>query len=435
MAKMKEVGSRDEYTKNATQGFVEGANSQIGTRKEGDEEYITKFNETTDAATNAITGQYQGRIDKAPDKFQGQYDANAVAQAVQRKQLEESMANMGLTNSGLNVSNQTALAVQRMNADASTRAQQDSYVSELESAIDQAVAQGEYAKSTNANETRHETHNWATDLLTQAYRDGQTYGRADYSEDYGNLWNQYVLDTELEQAEINRKWQTDERIAGEAHTEKMAGINHGNNLAYLGAQYGYNSALQEDSQTHELDVLDKSKTTTGGENSVPQIDIDDVFKYMELTGADYPTAVSDLTGQGSSANNSAKNVTAVLTSGVKDWDVTNFFNSPHSGAGFWGTFFNGPEGDGKEVYTAIVVDQLKKSPEWNNLSNGEKACVTAQAIGKGVGITWQKTTDGEENKNKTRIESALKAAGYNPKDKDVWNLMVEEATKAYKNVR
>lgn len=441
MATMGTVKSRDDYIKKSTEGFVNNANTQIDGRKVSDDEYINNFNTTTDAATQATTDQYQGRIDKAPSKFQGQYDANAVAQAVQQRQLQESMANMGLTSSGLNATNQTALAVQRNNADASTRAQQQNYVTELESAIDAAVAAGEQAKANNANVTRKETADWATDLLTKAYEQGQAYGRADEQTDFNRVWNQYVLDTEKEMQEDSQ-----------AHSIELAGISHQNNLETLGVQQGYSKeladinyknslALQDDSQAWQADQNNKNRGASSSSGTGLQLSYDDIFKYMEQTGSDFNTSVSVLTGKGvpeGSANaNSAKNVASILTSGVKDWDATILFKRPGTGGGLFGlggTILSGTEGDGKNVYDSIVVNQLKRSQGWNGLSTEEQAGAIAQAIGKSVGITWESTSKGNEDKNAKRIESALKAAGYKPGTKE-WEAMVDEATKAYKNVR
>lgn len=65
--------------------------------------------------------QYQQGAQKAEGDYRAALDRNAVEQAVQQQRLQETLANMGLTDSGLSRSQHTALALQRSKADADTR--------------------------------------------------------------------------------------------------------------------------------------------------------------------------------------------------------------------------------------------------------------------------------------------------------------------------
>ena len=103
-----------------------------------------------DTSTNAVKEGYQKKIDRLPQEYRSLYDANAVQEAVGRRQLEERMANMGITDSGLNRTQQTALTVQRGNADAIVRAQQQKAADELTQALNEVLANAAAQKQTQA---------------------------------------------------------------------------------------------------------------------------------------------------------------------------------------------------------------------------------------------------------------------------------------------
>ena len=69
-----------------------------------------------DKSTASAAKPYQTQIEQLPSQYQKLYDTNAVQELVNRRQVQETMANMGLTDSGLNRTQQTAIAIQRGNA-------------------------------------------------------------------------------------------------------------------------------------------------------------------------------------------------------------------------------------------------------------------------------------------------------------------------------
>ena len=117
---------------NQSQGVAGQLHEQ---RKKSDDEVIQQINAAIDRATASSTNPYKTQMEQLPSQYQSLFDANAVQELVGRRQVQEAMANMGLTDSGLNRTQQTALSVQRGNADASVRLAQQQKTQELQEYI------------------------------------------------------------------------------------------------------------------------------------------------------------------------------------------------------------------------------------------------------------------------------------------------------------
>lgn len=102
---------------------------------------------TLEQSADAAAGVYRQGIEDAPLESRALYDQNAMREAVDRKKIQESLANMGMTDSGLSSSMQTALAVQKGRADNQVRADEQARIREMESAIDQIYANMELEKA------------------------------------------------------------------------------------------------------------------------------------------------------------------------------------------------------------------------------------------------------------------------------------------------
>ncbi len=117
--------------------------------------YIADINSIVDTATQNSVNKVQGEIDKLPTQYQSAFDANAIQQKINERQVAERMANMGLTNSGLNRTQQTAINIQRANADAALRQQVNSVNASLKQQIADLYASGESQKAENAAKERY----------------------------------------------------------------------------------------------------------------------------------------------------------------------------------------------------------------------------------------------------------------------------------------
>lgn len=85
------------------------------------EAYKTQVNNVYDTKIKAQEDTAAADTKKTYASYNADFDANAASQFARERALREQMANYGLSESGFNATNQTALAVARSNADAATR--------------------------------------------------------------------------------------------------------------------------------------------------------------------------------------------------------------------------------------------------------------------------------------------------------------------------
>lgn len=167
-------------------------------RKQSDQQLIDSMNAAIDRNTAASTKPYQAQIEQLPEAYQKQFDANAVQELVGRRKVEEAMANMGLTDSGLNRTQQTALSVQRGNADAAARLEQQKKTQELQDKIAQLIEAGAAQKQQQAAGVLSNTSNWFNDALASSYNTAMQQGTSMYNADLAR-------DEQAEQAELDRQ--------------------------------------------------------------------------------------------------------------------------------------------------------------------------------------------------------------------------------------
>ena len=161
---------------NQSQGVAGQLHEQ---RKQSDDEVIQQINAAIDRATASSTNPYKTQMEQL--QYQSLFDANAVQELVGRRQVQEAMANMGLTDSGLNRTQQTALSVQRGNADASVRLAQQQKTQELQDKISQLVENAAAQKQQQEASIRANTSDWYNTLLSNFYSTAQQQGTSLYN--------------------------------------------------------------------------------------------------------------------------------------------------------------------------------------------------------------------------------------------------------------
>ena len=120
-----------------------------------------QVNASLDASAEASAGVYRQEIEQAPLDSRIQYDKNAMREAVDRKKIQESLANMGMTDSGLSSSMQTALTVQKSRADNQVRVAEQQRIRAAENMIDQIFANNEQQKALKGIEIDQDTAAYA----------------------------------------------------------------------------------------------------------------------------------------------------------------------------------------------------------------------------------------------------------------------------------
>ncbi len=128
---------------------------QVADRKKRTEDNIGLYNSTIDQHAQAGIAGYQQSIEQAPLDALEQKEDNALREAINRKIVSENMANMGITDSGLNRTQQTALTLQRGKADTEVDRQTKEYVNQLQTAIDGVLLEAETKKADYANTQRN----------------------------------------------------------------------------------------------------------------------------------------------------------------------------------------------------------------------------------------------------------------------------------------
>ena len=86
---------------------------------------------------------FDSQMQATEQQYRGLYDRNAIREAVSRKTVAEQMANLGLGDSGLNRSQQTAIATTRSKADANTALQQQAAINGLREELFNVLAGNE----------------------------------------------------------------------------------------------------------------------------------------------------------------------------------------------------------------------------------------------------------------------------------------------------
>ena len=171
----------DHYNKNLkkTQDEIKKQQAQNTTTSNA---YVADLNAIVDKNISNSVNKVQGEIDKLPTHYQSSFDANAIQQLINERQVAERMANMGATNSGLNRSQQTAINIQRSNADAALRTQINSATNSLKQQIADLYASGESQKAENSAKARYdlEQKNQAVyeNMMNNLYSSSSAYEKA-----------------------------------------------------------------------------------------------------------------------------------------------------------------------------------------------------------------------------------------------------------------
>ena len=164
------------------------------------------INQQYDTANAIATAQANEQQRLAQNQLSGLLDANAVDEAVARRNTRESLENMGLTKSGLNETSQTAISVMRGNADSKARQSVSDAVMSLSNQLAAIKAENE-SKRYGA-------------LAEQDIALAQEYQRADQNAlaNQTNLFEQYTKSSAtadkntLDRIDKNKKWAEEQNL-------------------------------------------------------------------------------------------------------------------------------------------------------------------------------------------------------------------------------
>lgn len=128
------------YEQNKRKALEEAAREQAAfaqAKKSYAQQLIERMNAKVDQAAGEAVAEKQAQLEQADGRYRGKFDANAVQQLAQERQIAERLANLGLTGSGAQAAQETAAAEQRQRGDAAIRQEKAAYVTGLTDSIRQ----------------------------------------------------------------------------------------------------------------------------------------------------------------------------------------------------------------------------------------------------------------------------------------------------------
>lgn len=164
-----QIKKNKQYGEQQAQSMRENANS-----------WINELNSAIDAASKPVIEGMENSKGDVANQYKSVYDANAVQELVNRRQVQETMANMGLTDSGLNRTQQTAIALQRGNADASARMQEQAALDKITQSINEYLAQIASQKQQNSANILGQTNSSISSLEQSLYQNALNNAASQY---------------------------------------------------------------------------------------------------------------------------------------------------------------------------------------------------------------------------------------------------------------
>lgn len=141
--------------------------------KENAEAYKKSISEIFDSQKEQTQKQADNDIKNLDSQYKGLYDEAALQQLVNERNLKQKQASLGLTDSGLTASQQTAIQVARGNANAKISAQKQAAVDSITVQLEQYLAQIEQNRANSFAEVDYNLNanntNLYNTLMSQAY--------------------------------------------------------------------------------------------------------------------------------------------------------------------------------------------------------------------------------------------------------------------------
>ena len=139
--------------------------------KENADAYKQSVGEIFDTQRDQVNKQAESDTQKVGSQYKGLYDEAALQQLVNERNLKQRQASLGLTDSGLTASQQTAIQVSRGNADAKISAQKQAAIDSITLQLEQYLAQIEQNRADSFAKIDYELNNANTTLYNTLMSD------------------------------------------------------------------------------------------------------------------------------------------------------------------------------------------------------------------------------------------------------------------------
>lgn len=130
---------------------------------------LSDLNALYNSQRDTLTSQYDTAVSDAQTAYEDQYRENAVQKLINEREVAENMANLGLTDSGLNRTQQTAVQLSYANNKGSIDRAKQAQLDALNQQRAQGLAEIEQNRLSGQNEINQYFTSLATQSATEAY--------------------------------------------------------------------------------------------------------------------------------------------------------------------------------------------------------------------------------------------------------------------------
>lgn len=205
------------------------------------EHYLEQMGQSFDRVAAELRRGTEQQLKQLPQDYQYAYDKNAIQQLANERQLSERMSQLGMTDSGLNRTQQTAINLQRSNADQAVTQQKNAQINALRSALAEKLAQNQQSRLNTEAQARYDLANRNQDLYAALMQNADSLAASLAS-------NQYSADQQLAAS----KYQADQQRA--AAVAEAAAKQYELNLKYGTSGMSYSDASKLAMQLAQADV-------------------------------------------------------------------------------------------------------------------------------------------------------------------------------------
>ena len=186
--------SYDEFLKAAQQDAEQQQLAYADARRKRAQDTVSALAHAATWEQTAMRQHYHSQVAQTEDSYRRLFDENAIGERVARLNVEEAMANMGLTNSGLNRTQQTALSAGRARADATASAQKQATLDALLLSIRESLAKSQQSLMERSS-----------DVLTDAEQDVEKNEQTLYNNAVARAKTEFDADVDYVDALLARE--------------------------------------------------------------------------------------------------------------------------------------------------------------------------------------------------------------------------------------
>lgn len=297
------VKSYDEYYKKQLSEEQKNAATRVAEYQNENnkitDEYISSVGKAYELSRDKQEAETNAEIAKIQQDYQSAYDANAVNAKLQERQIAENMANMGITNSGLNRTQQTAVRVAEMNSNAALQQQATAVKNSLIQQLDAFNKESQIQQLNEENSIKYNANQQNLSYKTSADENAENYARSVAQ----NLYNTDV-EAETEKQKAYAEAQTAQQKAYYNYLTKSASTSASQSKttytnAYNALKQLSSSGIMTDAQVENAKeviaqyVID-TNDTAGAKNLLAASGLD--MSLQDVLGK-YSLGVDDATGE------------------------------------------------------------------------------------------------------------------------------------------